>query len=71
MSCINPSLDASVPTRVSVFPGFPHGFRRWGDLLASKAFDARVLDSIRWSMGLGGCKTAEMEEWYEYQTQMD
>ncbi|KAH8700161.1 Alpha/Beta hydrolase protein [Talaromyces proteolyticus] len=55
-----------VPTSVSVFPGLPHGFRRWADLPATKVFDSRILESIRWALGLESCLVDNFEDWYEY-----
>ncbi|CRG90701.1 AB hydrolase superfamily protein B1A11,02 [Talaromyces islandicus] len=55
-----------VPTNVSVFPGLPHGFSRWADLPASKAFNSRMLDCIRWTLGLDECLKDNFEDWYEY-----
>ncbi|KAJ5661366.1 Alpha/Beta hydrolase protein [Penicillium longicatenatum] len=40
------------PTAVHLFPGLPHGFRRWPDLLACKAFDSRMMDYLRGAMEL-------------------
>ncbi|KAJ5604591.1 Alpha/Beta hydrolase protein [Penicillium lagena] len=56
-----------IPTSVYIFPGLPHGFRRWQDLPATKVFDARMLESIRWTLGLGGHEENEIEGWHEYQ----
>lgn len=57
---------SSVPTNVSVFPGVPHGFMRWADLPAAKAFNFRMLKSIRWTLGLDECPKPISEDWYEY-----
>ncbi|KAL2067199.1 hypothetical protein VTL71DRAFT_1623 [Oculimacula yallundae] len=43
------SMD--VPTKVHVYPGLPHGFRRWNQLNATHAFDGAILDSIGWALG--------------------
>lgn len=40
-----------VPTNVNVFPGVPHGFRRYGDKLsASKKWDEVMSDGISWAL---------------------
>jgi acetyl esterase/lipase len=41
---------AGVPTDVTVFPGVPHGHRRFGDGLpqASRRWDEVVTNGIRW-----------------------
>ncbi|KAL2833752.1 Alpha/Beta hydrolase protein [Aspergillus cavernicola] len=54
-----------IPTRVYVFPGLPHGFRRRADLPASKVFDTRMLESIRWTLGTDS-EVDSMEGWHEY-----
>ncbi|KPI37666.1 AB hydrolase superfamily protein B1A11.02 [Cyphellophora attinorum] len=42
--------DQGVPTNVQVFPGHPHGGRRYGNQLpiASKAWDACIVEGIHW-----------------------
>ena len=41
----------SVPTDVNVFPGLPHGFRRYGDKLSgSKKWDDVITDGIKWAL---------------------
>jgi hypothetical protein len=37
----------SVPTRVNIFPGLPHGFRRFGSLKASARWDELVVEGIQ------------------------
>lgn len=46
------NADASrVPTEVNVFPGVPHGFRRYGDKLsASKRWDEVMSGGITWAL---------------------
>lgn len=41
-----------VPTDVHVFPGVPHGFRRYGDKLAasSKRWDEVMTNGISWAL---------------------
>lgn len=40
-----------VPTNVHVFPGVPHGFRRYGDkLAASPKWDEVMSDAIPWAL---------------------
>lgn len=36
------------PSKVQVFPGVPHGFRRWAQLEASKAYEESVLQHLSW-----------------------
>ncbi|KAF1991027.1 hypothetical protein K402DRAFT_389232 [Aulographum hederae CBS 113979] len=36
------------PTKVHVFPGLPHGFRRFGDLPSSKTWDRLLVDCCHW-----------------------
>ena len=38
-----------VPVKVHVFPGLPHGFRRFVDLPSSR-WDQLVIESIKWSL---------------------
>ncbi len=43
--------EAGVPTDVTVFPGVPHGFRRYGDKLSEcKRWDKVVEDGILWAL---------------------
>ncbi|KAE9369788.1 hypothetical protein N431DRAFT_381125 [Stipitochalara longipes BDJ] len=39
-----------VPVKVHVFPGLPHGFRRFDDLPSSRRWDELVIESIKWSL---------------------
>ncbi|KAL2204652.1 alpha/beta-hydrolase [Sarocladium strictum] len=38
----------SVPTKVNIYPGLPHGFRRWTQLEATTHFDATLTDGLKW-----------------------
>ena len=52
-------VSASVPTRVYIYPGLPHGFRRWATLPAADTFDSDIIagiDSLINSLG-------ESREW--------
>jgi len=40
----------SVPVHVHVFPGLPHGFRRFDDLPSSRRWDELVVEGIKWSL---------------------
>lgn len=45
------TLDRSVPTRVDVFPGLPHGFRRFGDRLTEcRRWDRVIVEGIGWAL---------------------
>lgn len=46
MSCANKIVLVSVPTKVNIYPGLPHGFRRWTKLQATQAFDYDIVKSI-------------------------
>lgn len=35
---------------VHVFPGLPHGFRRFADLPSSRRWDELVVESIKWAL---------------------
>ncbi|KAH8168995.1 alpha/beta hydrolase fold domain-containing protein [Sarocladium implicatum] len=37
-----------VPTNVHIYPGLPHGFRRWAQLESTTHFDATLKSSIGW-----------------------
>ncbi|KIW83060.1 hypothetical protein Z517_02303 [Fonsecaea pedrosoi CBS 271.37] len=39
-----------VPTRVHVFPGLPHGFRRFATLKASARWDTVIVEGIQWCL---------------------
>ncbi|VUC32549.1 unnamed protein product [Clonostachys rosea] len=52
------------PTSVHIFPGVPHGFRRWADLPFSKQSDDVTVDLTRWALGLATEET--IEGWHEY-----
>jgi len=39
---------ASVPTRVHLFPGVPHGFHRYEELSATRRWETVVNESIQW-----------------------
>ena len=39
-----------VPVKVHVFPGLPHGFRRFDGLPSSRRWDQLVIESIKWSL---------------------
>jgi hypothetical protein len=41
-------VDFRVPTKVHVFSGLPHGFRRFNDLGSSRRWDELVVENIRW-----------------------
>lgn len=36
----------SIPTRVHIYPGLPHGFRRWTQLHATEVFDSDSISNI-------------------------
>jgi hypothetical protein len=40
-----------VPTKVDLFPGVPHGFRRFADLPSSRRYDELLIENIRWALG--------------------
>ncbi|BCS26828.1 alpha/beta hydrolase [Aspergillus puulaauensis] len=42
---------AGVDTRVHIFPGLPHGFRRFASLPSSRKWDCLIVQSIAWSLG--------------------
>ena len=44
--CANKIVRVSVPTKVHIYPGLPHGFRRWTKLHATEAFDSDIIKSI-------------------------
>ena len=46
MCCANKTVRVSVPTRVHIYSGLPHGFRRWTKLHAAQAFDSDIVNSI-------------------------
>ncbi|KAH8695617.1 Alpha/Beta hydrolase protein [Talaromyces proteolyticus] len=37
-----------IPTKVHVFPGLPHGFRRYSSLPSSRVWDELLLESFKW-----------------------
>ncbi|KIX97710.1 uncharacterized protein Z520_06488 [Fonsecaea multimorphosa CBS 102226] len=39
-----------VPTKVHVFPGLPHGFRRFETLKASRRWDEVIVEGIQWCL---------------------
>ncbi|CAG9988859.1 unnamed protein product [Clonostachys byssicola] len=51
-------------TSVHIFPGVPHGFRRWVDLPFAKQSDDVTVDLIRWA--LGSEPKDSIEGWHEY-----
>ncbi|KAN0102075.1 alpha/beta-hydrolase [Hyaloscypha variabilis] len=42
--------ENDVPVHVHVFPGLPHGFRRFDDLPSSRRWDELVVEGIKWSL---------------------
>jgi hypothetical protein len=42
----NNTVRVSVPTKVQIYSGLPHGFRRWTRLHAAQAFDSDIVNSI-------------------------
>lgn len=43
--------EDSIPTHVKIFPGMPHGFRRFGDKLSECArWDATIIQGIEWAL---------------------
>ncbi|KAJ5813017.1 hypothetical protein N7447_010040 [Penicillium robsamsonii] len=42
--------ENGIPTNVHVFPGVPHGFRRYKDLSDSKRWDEVMSDGIAWAL---------------------
>lgn len=46
VSCANKVVRVSVPTKVNIYPGLPHGFRRWTKLHVTEAFDSDIVKSI-------------------------
>ncbi|KAL1955021.1 hypothetical protein VTO42DRAFT_312 [Malbranchea cinnamomea] len=44
--------ENGVPTKVDVYPGVPHGFRRYGDGLPSacKRWDETIYEGIKWAL---------------------
>lgn len=47
VSCANKIVRFSVPTKVNIYPGLPHGFRRWTNLHATEAFDSDIVKSMK------------------------
>jgi hypothetical protein len=48
---VNASADDNrVPVKVHVFPGLPHGFRRFDDLPSSRRWDELVIENLKWSL---------------------
>jgi acetyl esterase/lipase len=43
--------DNRVPVKVHVFPGLPHGFRRFADLPSSRRWDELMIENIKWALG--------------------
>jgi len=39
-----------VPVKAHVFPGLPHGFRRFDDLPSSRRWDELVIENLKWSL---------------------
>ncbi|KIW63045.1 hypothetical protein PV04_09923 [Phialophora macrospora] len=39
-----------VPAKVNIFPGLPHGFRRFGSLKASARWDELIVEGIQWCL---------------------
>ncbi|KAJ5983093.1 hypothetical protein N7481_005192 [Penicillium waksmanii] len=55
--------ENGVPTDVHVFPGVPHGFRRYGDKLAasSKRWDEVMTNGISWALSSPECGSFEIK----------
>lgn len=43
----DPMVITSVPVTFDVYPGMPHGFKRYGILEASKKWDEDHLNAVR------------------------
>lgn len=56
----------STPTSVNIFPGLPHGFRRWAQLPPAKESDEKTLELIRWLLGLDDVDESSITGWHEY-----
>lgn len=52
-----------VTTDVNIFPGLPHGFRRFNQLASTKVFDSLTIDLIPWVTGIGGEQQGRTKEW--------
>lgn len=44
----NMSGFGRVPTKVHIFPGMPHGFRRFNELPSSRRWDQLLMESVLW-----------------------
>ncbi|OAP54965.1 hypothetical protein AYL99_10665 [Fonsecaea erecta] len=50
-----------VPTKVHVFPGLPHGFRRFETLKASARWDEVIVEGIQWCLSDDGESSTKVE----------
>lgn len=42
-----------VATKVHIYPGLPHGFRRWPQLPAAAVFGDDTMKSLQWALERG------------------
>jgi hypothetical protein len=56
----------SVPTKVHIYPGLPHGFRRWTQLAATEVFDNTSIECIQWAFRQDVEHTSKAEKWHVY-----
>ncbi|OAA68638.1 Alpha/beta hydrolase fold-3 [Niveomyces insectorum RCEF 264] len=52
----------SIPTKVHVFKGLPHGFRRFTELPSTSRFDGLLEECIRWGFE-NGVETRQSTDW--------
>lgn len=64
--CANQIVRVSVPIGVHIYPGLPHGFRRWTKLDATVAFDADIVKSINALMNSPGVSQEWEDSWTIY-----
>ncbi|KAJ8110812.1 hypothetical protein OPT61_g6441 [Boeremia exigua] len=58
-----------VHTRTDIYPGLPHGFRRWPQLAAAQAFDATVIECALWAFEKNNKEKYNRNRWNIYSTQ--
>jgi hypothetical protein len=56
----------SIPTKAHIYPGLPHGFRRWPELAATQHFDRSTTEAINWALSKEGNNIKIGEEWHVY-----
>ena len=55
-----------IPTNVHIFPGLPHGFRRWNELPASQILDLETLACVKWALQTGVHEDHHKKSWQEH-----